>query len=214
MEHKRRKLNPKISAPVATPTIGTTVLTINTKKKRWHWQTSQGRHSLTLPRKAVFTCRWSKLTVVDLSPVLVEGWGSRIWRFGTRPCWNLLYKNLRIWRDGILGGDEFEQLQKFLQNKQRSLQGEYHISPAVNDIIPTLNGSTVFLELDLVKGYHQLQQTPAFYLPSVSALTCLRWYEKLTSGVYSATEFFKICFHYFSTPPVSSMALMNSQNMT
>lgn len=71
---------------------------------------------LILPWKAIFTCRqrnwWSKFTVVDSSPVLAAEWISRSWRCGTRSCWNLFYRSHRTWRDGILGGDEFEQVQK------------------------------------------------------------------------------------------------------
>lgn len=85
-------------------------------KERWHWQRSQGMQSLILLWKAVFTCRWrnwwSKLIVVGPSPVLVAGWGSGSWGCGTGPCWNLFYRSLRTWRGGILGGDEFEQVQK------------------------------------------------------------------------------------------------------
>lgn len=80
------------------------------------------------------------------------------------------------------------------ENTEKSLQREHHISQTVNDImkyVKTLNGTIVFLKLDLIKRYQQLQQASAFYLPNISAHAGLKWYEKLTSGIYSATETFQ-----------------------
>lgn len=78
-----------------------------------------------------------------------------------------------------------------LELLNRAIQGECCISPTVNDIALILNGAIVFLKLDLIKEYHQLEQASASYLPNFSTHISLRWYKRLTSGMYSVIEIFQ-----------------------
>lgn len=69
---------------------------------------------------------------------------------------------------------------------------EHHITPTMDDIIHELNGATVFSQLDLKGGYHQLELQPQNrYITTFPTHLGLRRYKHLNFGISSAAEVFQ-----------------------
>ncbi|KAL1424138.1 hypothetical protein MTO96_003636 [Rhipicephalus appendiculatus] len=73
-----------------------------------------------------------------------------------------------------------------------AIQRERHLCPTVDDIIVALNGATVFSNLDLKNGYHQLElDAPSRQLTTFSTHVGLFRYKRLNFGISSAAEIFQ-----------------------
>ena len=74
----------------------------------------------------------------------------------------------------------------------RALQRERHPTPTVDDLIHTLNESTVFTNLDLRSGYHQLTLAEeSRHITTFATHKGLRRYKKLNFGTNSASKIFQ-----------------------
>lgn len=73
-----------------------------------------------------------------------------------------------------------------------AIQRERHLCPTVDDIIVALNGATVFSNLDLKNGYHQLElDMSSRELTTFSTHVGLFRYKRLNFGISSAAEIFQ-----------------------
>nr|XP_050051912.1 uncharacterized protein K02A2.6-like [Dermacentor andersoni] len=73
-----------------------------------------------------------------------------------------------------------------------AIQRERHLCPTVDDIIVALNGATMFSNLDLKNGYHQLELDPSSrQLTTFSTHVGLFRYKRLNFGISSAAEIFQ-----------------------
>ena len=69
---------------------------------------------------------------------------------------------------------------------------EHHPIPTVDEVLQGLNGSTIFSELDLNMGYHQLELEPkSREITTIATHSGLYRYKRLLFGVNSASEVFQ-----------------------
>ena len=74
----------------------------------------------------------------------------------------------------------------------QAIQRERHVTPTLDDILASLNGSTVFSKLDLKNGYHQVElDEDSRFLTVFSAHNGLWRFKRLNFGVNSAAEQFQ-----------------------
>ena len=73
----------------------------------------------------------------------------------------------------------------------KAIRQERHPTSTIDDLIQTLNGTTVFSKLDLKSGYHQLTIDPECrYITSFATYNGLWRYARLNFGTNSASEIF------------------------
>ena len=89
----------------------------------------------------------------------------------------------------------------------QAINREKHPIPTVDDLIHTLNSTTVFFKLDLQAGYHQLTLgLESQYITTFATHKELWRYTQLNFGTNSASEIFQRTIHVQLTPKHSRLA--------
>ena len=79
-----------------------------------------------------------------------------------------------------------------MREANKAVKREKHLMPTLDEIIPDLNGATVFSTLDLISGYHQLELEPeSRHITTFSTHVGLRRYKRLMFGINAASEIFQ-----------------------
>jgi hypothetical protein len=80
-----------------------------------------------------------------------------------------------------------------MREANKAVKREKRLKPTLDELIPDLNGATVFSTLDLTSGYHQLELEPeSRYITTFSTHVGLRRYKRLMFGINAASEIFQI----------------------
>ncbi|VDI77264.1 Hypothetical predicted protein [Mytilus galloprovincialis] len=78
-----------------------------------------------------------------------------------------------------------------MREPNKAILRSRHITPTLDDMILDLNGSKVFLKMDLRSGYHQLElNEESRNITTFTTHVGLRRYKRLSFGVSSAAELF------------------------
>ncbi len=78
------------------------------------------------------------------------------------------------------------------RNINMAIERERHPMPTIEDLIPELNGSTIFSKINLNKGYHQLELHPeSRYITTFTTQQGLFRYKGLCFGINSTAEIFQ-----------------------
>ena len=79
-----------------------------------------------------------------------------------------------------------------MREANKAVMRERYLTPTIDDIIHDLNGNTIFSELDIRSGYHQLELHPdSRYITTFSTHAGLWRYKHLNFGISSASEVFQ-----------------------
>ena len=76
-----------------------------------------------------------------------------------------------------------------MREADKAVKREKHLMPTIDDLVADLDGATVFCQLDLSSGYHQLELEPDIrHITTFSNHVGLRRYKRLMFGVKAASE--------------------------
>ena len=79
-----------------------------------------------------------------------------------------------------------------MREANKAVKTEKRLKPTLDELIPDLNGATVFSTLDLTFGYHQLELEPeSRHITTFSTHDGLRRYKRLMFGINAASEIFQ-----------------------
>ena len=76
-----------------------------------------------------------------------------------------------------------------MRKVHKVVKREKHIMPTIDDLVADLNGATVFCQLDLSTGYHQLElEQESRQITTFSSHVGLRRYKRLMFGINATSE--------------------------